>query len=36
MNKYQQIYYAWLDSQGIKLVKGFEFNDNDRSWAYVQ
>lgn len=36
MNKYQQIYYAWLDSIGVKVVRGFEFDDNDRGWVRVE
>ena len=33
MNKYQQIYYAWLDSQGIKLIPEFEYDFTCRKWA---
>lgn len=36
MNKYQARYYAWLDKIGVKIIKGFEFDENDRSWATVK
>jgi len=29
----QQRYYAWLDSQGIKIVDGFAVDDECKQWA---
>jgi len=29
----QQRYYAWLDSQGIKIVDGFAVDDECKQWV---
>ena len=29
----QQRYYAWLDSQGIKIVDGFLVDDECKEWV---
>ena len=33
MNEYQQLYYAWLDLNNIKLVESFEIDEFCTKWA---
>lgn len=33
---FYQYFLATLDKHGIKVIEGFEYEDNDTSWAYVK